>query len=438
MKLHDAYDTLKTRFQDAKVAYEQLNVRYDTLQSCYTTLVNTVGDRLSAAPATTPASANPGNDLPPSMSTSDDHLQLLDREDYPLVTYWTEGEFLTAEKKRKDDKGKAGMADPKSKRGAQRLVQDDENVVYWFIEDKDGNPVTGRRAKSMRDQARQIWKSLQKKGQTPARWGDADSVVRSYYAGEMRRFFPELQLCELDFKSHRIAINIYPAWHAKWVAETPAPALKRSASQAPEGEPVNKKYRGRKKANQSSSADDLLPPTDPASALSASGVPTSSSALSASSLAPPPVLALAPVSIAPSPSVISAGPIPQPPPPAVPLLSTASQSITLPSPVDLSAAVTKNLPIQMELDSDIPLAPASGPSTSTPAATAAGPSTSTPAAKAASPSTSTPAAKAASPSTNTPAAKVSGPSTSTPAMTAIGAGATVTAVRALCLFVSDY
>ncbi|KAF8127107.1 hypothetical protein K438DRAFT_1949111 [Mycena galopus ATCC 62051] len=234
----------------------------------------------------------------------------------------------------------------------------------------------------MRDEARRIWNSLGKKGQTPERWGDADLVVRSYYAGEMRRFFPELHLCELDYKSHRIAINIYPAWHAKWVAETSPPALKRSASQAPEGEPA-KKYRGRKKANQSSSADDLLPPADQTSALSASGVPTSSS-LSALSSAPPQVLAPTPVSIAPSPSVISA---PQPshsslPPPAPPLVSPPQSSV-VPSPtVDLSAvtvAVKKNIPIQMEVDNDLPIVPASSPSTSTLAATAAGPSTSAPA-----------------------------------------------------------
>ncbi|KAF8164359.1 hypothetical protein K438DRAFT_1775514 [Mycena galopus ATCC 62051] len=265
----------------------------------------------------------------------------------------------------------------------------------------------------MRDEARRIWNSLGKNGHTPKRWGDADSVVRSYYTGEMRRVFPELQLCELDYKSHRIAINIYPAWHAKFLEETPAPAPKRSASEAPENEPAKKKYRGHKKANQSGSADDPLPPADPASAPSASAVPILSLAPSASSSAPPPVSAPAPVSIAPSPSVISAGPIPQLPPPAVPLLSTASQSIRLPSPVHLSAAVTKNLPIQMEVDSDNPLAPTSGSSTSTPAATAAGPSMSTPVAKAA------------------------GPSTSKPAAAAVGAGPAVTAVNNPLAFLGD-
>ncbi|KAF8135298.1 hypothetical protein K438DRAFT_1947424 [Mycena galopus ATCC 62051] len=288
------------------------------------------------------------------------------------------------------------MADPQSKRGAQRLVQADENVVYWFINDKDGNPVTGRRAKSMRDEARWIWNSLGKNGHTPKRWGDADSV-----------------LCELNYKSHHITINIYPAWHAKFVEETPAPAPKRSASEAPESKPAKKKYRGRKKANQSGSADGPLPPADPASAPSTSAVPILTLALSASSSAPPPVSAPAPVSIAPSPSVISAGPILQLPPPAVPLLSTASQSITLLSPINLSAALTKNLPIQMEMDSNNPLVPTSDLSMSTPAATAAGPSMSTPVAKAA------------------------GPSTSKPAAAAVGAGPAVTAVNNPLVFLGD-
>ncbi|KAF8155058.1 hypothetical protein K438DRAFT_1777937 [Mycena galopus ATCC 62051] len=269
----------------------------------------------------------------------------------------------------------------------------------------------------MRDEARRIWKSLRMNGHIPERWGDADSVIRSYYAGEMRRFFPELQLCELDFKAHRIAINIYPAWHARFatVEETPAPAPKRSASEAPESEPAKKKPRGRKTAKQSGSTDDLLPPADPTSAPSASAVPISSLAPSASSSAPPPVLAPVLVSITPSPSVISA---PQPshsslPPPAPPLVSPPSQSSMVPSPVDLSAAtvaVNKN----MELDSDLPIAPASGPSMSTSAGMAAGPSE----------STSAPATAA-------------GPSMSAPATTAVGAGPAVTAVDNPLAFLGD-
>ncbi|KAF8130015.1 hypothetical protein K438DRAFT_1788898 [Mycena galopus ATCC 62051] len=259
----------------------------------------------------------------------------------------------------------------------------------------------------MRDEARRIWKSLRTNGHIPERWGDADSVIRSYYAGEMRRFFPELQLCELDFKAHRIAINIYPAWHARFATaeETPAPAPKRSASEAPESEPAKKKPRGRKTAQQSGSADDLLPPADPTSAHSDSAVPISSLAPSASSSAPPPVLTPAPVSIAPSPSVISAL---QPshssvPPPAPPLVSPPSQSIVVPSPVDLSAAtvaVNKDI-LPREVDSDLPLAPASGPSTGTPTTTAAG------------------------------------SSTRTPATTAVGAGAAVTAVNNPLMFLGD-
>ncbi|KAF8134713.1 hypothetical protein K438DRAFT_1997608 [Mycena galopus ATCC 62051] len=85
-----------------------------------------------------------------SASTSNDHLILLECGDFKLIKYWTETEYLTAKKERKDEKGKASMVEAQSKRGSRRLAAEDENVMYWFIESHDSKPVSGRQAQAMR------------------------------------------------------------------------------------------------------------------------------------------------------------------------------------------------------------------------------------------------------------------------------------------------
>jgi hypothetical protein len=89
--------------------------------------------------------------------------------------------------------------------------------MFWYIQDKDGKTVSGKRVKAMRAHARHIWSHLLSISKLPDKWSNATSVVRNYYAGEMRRQFPELQLCDLDYKSHRIATEIFPGWRTTYI-----------------------------------------------------------------------------------------------------------------------------------------------------------------------------------------------------------------------------
>ncbi|KAJ6498755.1 hypothetical protein C8R45DRAFT_93866 [Mycena sanguinolenta] len=214
IKVFEACGTLKSQQQETQRAYEDLKLRYDTLSTAYNTLVTAVSDRLSASSAST--SAGISNPLAPTSSNTD-HLRVLSAGDYPAVKFWSKDDFTEAEKARKDVKGKAKMSDPVTQRGSGRLVKDDANVMFWYIQDKDGKTVSGKRIKAIRAHARQIWSHLLSIGKAPDTWSNATSVVRSYYAGEMRRQFPELQLCDLDYKSHSIATEIYPGWRMTYI-----------------------------------------------------------------------------------------------------------------------------------------------------------------------------------------------------------------------------
>lgn len=244
------------------------------------TLGNAVSDKLSNV-SNTPVSQHDALAAP---STSKEHLDVLTHDDYPQISYWTKQDYLKEEAERKKVNGKASMKEAQSQRGSRRLA-DDENVMLWFIEDQEGNSITGSRAKAARAKARPIWGYLHGQSRLPGRCNDADIVVRSYYAGEMHREFPELRLCDFDYKAHRIATMTFPNWVKNYKnpnsikgepdIEDDVSITKRSASDPPDGEPVSKKKNlGKPKqktrtynvpASTPSTTTTPIPPTRPPS-----------------------------------------------------------------------------------------------------------------------------------------------------------------------------
>ncbi|KAF7357949.1 hypothetical protein MVEN_00841500 [Mycena venus] len=331
IKVYDAHRNLQSRFQAAQQAYGELQVRYDTLNAAYSALVAAVSDRLSAPPCTHPASTESSTALVPS-STSTDHLRILVQSDYPKINYWTESDYRKEDKRRQNEKGKATMSDAKGQRGSKRLAAEDENVMFWFIEDENGDSIPGKRAKAARDQARKIWKYLDHLGRLPECWNDADALVSSYYTGEMRRFFPELQLCERDYKAHRIATLIFPNFIKRRdvkikedsdVMDTAAAAVvageKRAASETPDDEPAPKR----------TAASGRKPKSKPKLKTMKISAKPSLPAPAALSAAPEPVSA-APVSLPPAPAPATTEPAP-PLPPAAPSQPAPPSQPALPS-----------------------------------------------------------------------------------------------------------
>ncbi|KAJ6629239.1 hypothetical protein B0H10DRAFT_1940086 [Mycena sp. CBHHK59/15] len=195
--LFQSHSRLQEELEQTKKAYKNLSVRFETLRctyklsqvmlsqfldsAAYSELVKAVASKLSSSPAAAPVSS--GNLLAPSSSvTSTAHLELLKRSDYDDIHFWTELEYLQEFACRQKAKGKVTMEEAKSKCGSKHLSEDDLNIMCWYIEDEKGIEVSGSRIKAI------------------------------YYASEMRVEFPELRLCDLDYKLHRIATDIYPGW----------------------------------------------------------------------------------------------------------------------------------------------------------------------------------------------------------------------------------
>jgi hypothetical protein len=189
----------------------------------------------------------------PSLPISNSMLSQVDiplkRADYPGIRFWTRSEWMNYLKNTGDS----------SSYGAERvrgrtLVSQGINKTAKYIEDDSGNPVDGYKLKDMLTHMRSIWSSLLLLHRAPTTWGKADIETSRHFHREMRVKFPELALCENDWKADYLATTHYPSWysnHVKGVTikdETegvdirnrPAQS-KRPATQQATAEPMKKK-----------------------------------------------------------------------------------------------------------------------------------------------------------------------------------------------------
>ncbi|KAG6912857.1 hypothetical protein DXG01_011518, partial [Tephrocybe rancida] len=162
--------------------------------------------RLSPSPAPMSRCVTPV--LSPSALSHTRDLPVLEREDYPDIKYWYRHEWVSAEKERKDSgDGREGAT-----RGKSRAAKG-ENVMAQFVEDEDGNVVSGYVATQIRQHARALWNALVSRNAHPPSWGKATADVSRQYRDEMKFKFPVLAFCDNDWKAEQIATDNYPSWY---------------------------------------------------------------------------------------------------------------------------------------------------------------------------------------------------------------------------------
>jgi hypothetical protein len=171
------------------------------------------------------------------------HLTPLNRQEYPHVKYWFKRDWsqYQTEHAAEDDHSCAQRGRGRAAKGI--------NVSMRYVEFENGEMISGDRATEIRRFARSIWVLLGKKGTPPATWGTADIETRKLYSQEMCMRFPELKLCNLDWKAEQIATDNYPSWHNTWDCKTAHQDLKieRDSSLAPGSGSQMKRVRGESK-----------------------------------------------------------------------------------------------------------------------------------------------------------------------------------------------
>jgi hypothetical protein len=142
----------------------------------------------------------------------------LNQVDYPNVKFWFKCNWMEFSSRKLTQANLGATSTSQPLRGKSHAAQN-INVTMRYIETMDGNVVDGNRAAEMRKFARTIWVAYAKEGITLLSWGQADVKARRIYYSKMGSRFPELRLCELDWKAEQIATDNYPSWHTNWLAK---------------------------------------------------------------------------------------------------------------------------------------------------------------------------------------------------------------------------
>lgn len=133
---------------------------------------------------------------------------LLREDDYPEVLFWRKWAWM----KHKESKDSTDIVKHRS-----RDTTDEElNKTMGYAETAKGTKVGGVQAKAMRRHAQGIWHTYGHLDLAPPKWGKATMDVRREYLKEMRQKFPELALCENDWKADQIVTDNYPSWYTNY------------------------------------------------------------------------------------------------------------------------------------------------------------------------------------------------------------------------------
>ena len=143
------------------------------------------------------------------------------REDYPDVQFWTKRDWLDCSAEQDN-----AMVLDNSLRCGKTCASQGFNVTMRYVEEQDGTVVNGHRVTEMRRYARLIWVHMAKEGGPPPSWGKADVKLSQAYCREMRQRFPELKLCDLDWKADQIATDNYPSWYKNWLEHSQKVGMK--------------------------------------------------------------------------------------------------------------------------------------------------------------------------------------------------------------------
>ncbi|KAJ7256397.1 hypothetical protein C8J57DRAFT_1473051 [Mycena rebaudengoi] len=87
------------------------------------------------------------------------------------------------------------------------------NVTILFVSDSDGNVIDGFHAPDIRSLAHQIWVQTTNLKLAPPSWQKGSLDVHRHFSYELCDKFPEMALCNNDWKVRFMATHMYSSWH---------------------------------------------------------------------------------------------------------------------------------------------------------------------------------------------------------------------------------
>ena len=110
--------------------------------------------------------------------------------DFKNAKFWTWGEWQRHQKRCKEQGNDCKKLD--------------------FLTDADGKPLDDDQIDSMMKHAWILWNSLYKEHEDPVTWSIRSMTGSTYFSNNMRIKYPELHLCEGDWKVHAFAMVWFP------------------------------------------------------------------------------------------------------------------------------------------------------------------------------------------------------------------------------------
>ena len=96
-----------------------------------------------------------------------------------------------------------------------------------YIQHENGDVIDGWRATDIRRFARSIFVGFALQGKVFQSWVEGvDAASRLSYYRDMVARYPEVGLCELDWKREQIASKIYSQWRSHWINKVEAEKTK--------------------------------------------------------------------------------------------------------------------------------------------------------------------------------------------------------------------
>ncbi|OSD00950.1 hypothetical protein PYCCODRAFT_1426160 [Trametes coccinea BRFM310] len=207
--------------------------------------------------------SKPDRALLPDECLGEDRIRRF--SDFPKVAFWTEHKW------HKWFKGAGGSAQVGQPAGLLGKAAQENSRRRRFLEDINGDQLESSYVHRMREFCRSFANTMEQRGFTPSTWRDVDLHVAELFYDAMRKKFPEVQLCEGNWKAEHLMSQVYYDW------KRPSRGTKRPSGGTNENRPHTVSL---------SEAKYLIPPVDMPS--SAAPGPSSSKKARVESPAPTP------------------------------------------------------------------------------------------------------------------------------------------------------
>lgn len=143
------------------------------------------------------------------------------REDYPAVKYWHRRDWA----QEKEERGVSTLGLKQVTKGKYASMR--------FVEHENGQPIDKYLCKGIRQHCCRIWIQFMNMNQAPKAWTMLPANLATAYYNEMRSKFPVLCLCDQNWKSDQLAIDIYPGWYANQKSNVKAETMEVSLPSKP-------------------------------------------------------------------------------------------------------------------------------------------------------------------------------------------------------------